>query len=176
MGLYVRQLKLGPMDNFVYLLGAEDSPETAIVDPAWDVPAALRAAEKDGRSVTHALLSHHHHDHVNGLEDVLAHGGIRVHAHRADVPRLPPGLQREVTPLDALNADAVERHTEAVVDKAGSLDVNTYASLVAFILQSNGAQPGTDAFTPAIQVWAIGVSGSSQFDCPRVPQPAPGSE
>jgi len=26
MGLYVRQLKLGPMDNFVYLLGAEDSP------------------------------------------------------------------------------------------------------------------------------------------------------
>ena len=49
MGLYVRQLKLGPMDNFVYLLGAEDSPETAIVDPAWDVPAALRAAEEDAR-------------------------------------------------------------------------------------------------------------------------------
>ena len=106
MGLYVRQLKLGPMDNFVYLLGAEDSPETAIVDPAWDVPAALRAAEEDGRKVTHALLSHHHHDHVNGLADVLAHGGIRVHAHRADVPRLPPGLQREVTPLDA--GDVVE--------------------------------------------------------------------
>jgi glyoxylase-like metal-dependent hydrolase (beta-lactamase superfamily II) len=106
MGLYVRQLKLGPMDNFVYLLGAEDSPETAIVDPAWDVSAALRAAEEDGRKVTHALLSHHHHDHVNGLADVLAHGGIRVHAHRADVPRLPPGQQREVTPLDA--GDVVE--------------------------------------------------------------------
>ena len=106
MGLYVRQLKLGPMDNFVYLLGAEDSPETAIVDPAWDVPAALRAAEEDGRRVTHALLSHHHQDHVNGLEDVLAHGGIRVHAHRADVPKLAPGLQREVTPLDA--GDVVE--------------------------------------------------------------------
>jgi len=106
MGLYVRQLKLGPMDNFVYLLGAEDSPETAIVDPAWDVPAALRAAEEDGRRVTHALLSHHHHDHVNGLEDVLAPGGIRVHAHRADVPKLAPGLQREVTPLDA--GDVVE--------------------------------------------------------------------
>jgi len=106
MGLYVRQLKLGPMDNFVYLLGAKDAPETAIVDPAWDVSAALRAAEEDGRKLTHALLSHHHHDHVNGLADVLAHGGIRVHAHRADVPRLPPGLQREVTPLDA--GDVVE--------------------------------------------------------------------
>ena len=70
MGLYVRQMKLGPMDNFVYLIGAEGARETAIVDPAWDVDAALRAAEEDGREVTHALVSHHHFDHVNGLPDL----------------------------------------------------------------------------------------------------------
>src|SRR5438128_12393507 len=84
--LYVRQLKLGPMDNFVYLVGAADARETAVVDAAWDVAAALRAAEEDGRTVTHALVSHHHFDHVNGLPEVLAHGGIRVVAHGADVP------------------------------------------------------------------------------------------
>ncbi len=106
MGLYVRQLKLGPMENFVYLLGAEGSPQTAIVDPAWDVPAALRAAREDGREVTHALLSHHHFDHVNGLPDLLAQGGIRVFAHRADIPRLAPEVRAEVTPLEA--GDAVE--------------------------------------------------------------------
>jgi len=106
MALYVRQLKLGPMENFVYLVGAEGAPETALVDPAWDVAAALRAAEEDGRAITHALLSHHHYDHVNGLPQVLSQGGIRVFAHRADVPRLAPELQREVTPLDA--GDAVE--------------------------------------------------------------------
>jgi hydroxyacylglutathione hydrolase len=106
MALYVRQLKLGPMENFVYLVGAEGAPETAIVDPAWDVAAALRAAQADGRAITHALLSHHHYDHVNGLPQVLSQGGIRVFAHRADVPRLAPELQREVTPLDA--GDAVE--------------------------------------------------------------------
>ncbi|HYS10109.1 MAG TPA: MBL fold metallo-hydrolase [Myxococcales bacterium] len=106
MALYVRQLKLGPMENFVYLLGAEGSRETAIVDPAWDVPAALRAAEEDGRKVTHALVSHHHFDHVNGLPEVLAAGGIRVYAHRADVPRLAPDLRSEVTALDA--GDVVE--------------------------------------------------------------------
>ena len=33
--------------------------------------------------------------------------------------------------------------------KPGSLDVKTYASLVAFILQSNGARPGASEFTPA---------------------------
>jgi glyoxylase-like metal-dependent hydrolase (beta-lactamase superfamily II) len=101
MSLYVRQLKLGPMENFVYLVGAEDVRETAIVDPAWDVEAAVRAAEEDGRTLTHALLSHHHFDHVNGVPAVLSRGGIRVLAHRADVPKLAPEVQREVTPLDA---------------------------------------------------------------------------
>jgi hydroxyacylglutathione hydrolase len=106
MALYVRQLKLGPMENFVYLVGADGARETAIVDPAWDVAAGLRAAEEEGRTITHALISHHHFDHVNGLPQVLAQGGIRVFAHRADVPKLAPELQREVTPLDA--GDAVE--------------------------------------------------------------------
>jgi glyoxylase-like metal-dependent hydrolase (beta-lactamase superfamily II) len=106
MALYVRQLKLGPMENFVYLVGAADARETAIVDPAWDVSEAVRAASEDGRVLTHALVSHHHFDHVNGLPDVLAQGGIRVYAHRADVPKLAPELQREVIPVDA--GDAVD--------------------------------------------------------------------
>ena len=46
--LYVRQLKLGPMDNFVYLVGPEGSPEVLVVDPAWDVPALEKALEEDG--------------------------------------------------------------------------------------------------------------------------------
>ena len=106
MALYVRQLKLGPMENFVYLVGAAEARETAIIDAAWDVEAAVRAAEEDGRVLTHALVSHHHADHVNGLPEVLARGGIRVHAHGADIPKLAPELQREVTPVAA--GDAVE--------------------------------------------------------------------
>jgi hydroxyacylglutathione hydrolase len=95
--MYVRQLKVGPMENFVYLIGAYDSAETAIIDAAWDVDAALRAAEAEGREVTHALVSHHHFDHVNGLPELLASRGVRVHAHAADVPKLAPELQSEVT-------------------------------------------------------------------------------
>ena len=106
MALYVRQLKLGPMENFVYLVGAPGVKETAIVDPAWDVSEAVKAALADGRVLTHALVSHHHFDHVNGLPDVLARGGIRVYAHGADVPKLAPELQREVTAVAA--GDAVE--------------------------------------------------------------------
>src|SRR5260370_31100786 len=106
MALYVRQLRLGPMENFVYLVGASEARETAVVDAAWDVAAAVRAAEEDGRVLTHALVSHHHHDHVNGLPEILAHGGIRVIAHALDVPKLAPELHPEATAVSP--GDAVD--------------------------------------------------------------------
>lgn len=105
-GLYLRQLQLGPMENFVYLLGAEGARETAIVDPAWDIDAALAAAAEYGRTITHAVLSHHHHDHVNGALPLLAKASVRVHAGKADVAKLAPELQPEVTAL--AGGDAVQ--------------------------------------------------------------------
>jgi glyoxylase-like metal-dependent hydrolase (beta-lactamase superfamily II) len=99
-GLYVRQLQLGPMENFVYLVGAADAKETAIVDAAWDVDAALAAAEADGRTVTHALVSHWHFDHTNGLAPLLARKGVRVCVHKDDAPELPREVQGELSRVD----------------------------------------------------------------------------
>ncbi len=86
MALYVRQLPLGPMQNFVYLLGAEGAREVAVVDPAWDVPAVLAAAARDGKEVVAALVTHHHFDHVNGLEELLEkRPSVRAYAQAAEV-------------------------------------------------------------------------------------------
>lgn len=86
MDLYVKQLRLGPMENFVYLLGAKGAREAAVVDPAWDVPAILAAAEADGREIVAALITHHHHDHLNGLPSLLeARPTVRVFAQKAEI-------------------------------------------------------------------------------------------
>lgn len=105
-GLFVQQLELGPMENFVYLVGAEGARETALVDVAWDVDAALAAAEAAGREVTHALVSHWHFDHTNGLAPLLERKGVRICANAADVPRLPREVQGEVSAVSG--GDAVE--------------------------------------------------------------------
>src|SRR5258708_8655066 len=96
-GLYVRQLKLGPMEAFAYLVGAEGARETAIVDAAWEVDEALAAAAADGREVTHALVSHWHFDHTNGLAPLLEKQGVSVCAHTKDAPRLPKEVRGEIT-------------------------------------------------------------------------------
>lgn len=99
MSLWLRQLELGPMKNFVYLVGATDSVETAVIDPAWDAAAILEAVESEGRQLTHALLTHRHFDHCNAVPEMLAHG-VRVHVHPADRLRIagdiPPS---ELTPV-----------------------------------------------------------------------------
>lgn len=83
--LYLKQLKLGPMDNFVYLIGAEGAPEVAVTDPAWDVDAIERAIVQDEKRLACAIVSHSHHDHINGLPDLLARHDIPVYAQRREV-------------------------------------------------------------------------------------------
>jgi hydroxyacylglutathione hydrolase len=93
MNLYVRQLKLGPMDNFVYLLGAEGAAEVAVMDPAWDVPAIEQAAAEDGKVLRCAVVSHCHADHINGLPELLGRHDIPVYAQRQEVA-FSPELRR----------------------------------------------------------------------------------
>lgn len=112
--LYVRQLKLGPMDNFVYLVGAKDSPEVVVVDPAWDVDAIFRAAEEDGKKVSAAFCSHCHGDHINGLPDLLARVDVPVYAQKAEADfsselrRLSGDALRPLGPGDRFNVGPLE--------------------------------------------------------------------
>ncbi|HEY8211791.1 MAG TPA: MBL fold metallo-hydrolase [Myxococcaceae bacterium] len=83
--LYVRQLQLGPMENFVYLVGAEGAEEVAAVDPAWDVDAIARAAAEDGKRIACAVVSHCHHDHMNGLPELLRRMDVPVYAQKKEL-------------------------------------------------------------------------------------------
>lgn len=88
-GLYTRQLALGPMDNFVYLVGAEGAPEVAVIDAAWDVDAIERAAAEDGKRIVCAIVSHCHHDHTNGLPELLGRHDLPVFAQRRELEFSP---------------------------------------------------------------------------------------
>lgn len=81
-------------DNYVWLLHDPSAGATAAVDPAVAEP--VRAAlDRLGWSLTHILLTHHHHDHVGGVDDLKAATGCTVIGARDDARRLP-GLDRGV--------------------------------------------------------------------------------
>ncbi len=67
------------MNNFIYLIEDMSSKRAAIVDPAWDVPRMLKLAEKHGVTITDILLTHSHHDHINGVNNVLDKYDAELH-------------------------------------------------------------------------------------------------
>jgi len=109
MPLRLRQLKIGPMANFVYLLGSTESDDAVVLDAAWDVPAILDAAAELGLTIRHAAVSHTHSDHINGLAPLLERAPtVRVHVNPLEAHR----LRRE---LGASEVKASEPGTTLVI-------------------------------------------------------------
>ena len=86
MKLYLKQIELGPLQNFVYLIGSLETREAAVVDPAWDVPRILEAAAQDEMRITTVIITHTHFDHVNGVEEIVRATDAQVVVHKKEAP------------------------------------------------------------------------------------------
>src|SRR2546429_1255917 len=95
--MFLKQMELGPMQNFVYLVGDPQTRECVVVDPAWEIDTIVEAAQADGMTLTGALVTHTHQDHVGGsleswgmpgripgLEELLERVKAKVRVHKAE--------------------------------------------------------------------------------------------
>ena len=91
--LYLRQMELGPMQNFVYLIGDPETRECVVVDPAWEIDAILDQVAADGMQLGGVLVTHTHQDHVGGhlfghdipgIEALLERTPAKVYVHAAE--------------------------------------------------------------------------------------------
>ncbi len=80
----IEVMELGPMENFIYLITDRKTRRTAVVDPAWDVPAILAWARDKDVQITDILLTHSHHDHINGVDQILANFDSQLHLCRTE--------------------------------------------------------------------------------------------
>jgi glyoxylase-like metal-dependent hydrolase (beta-lactamase superfamily II) len=82
--LYLKQLELGPMANYVYLVGDPDRRQVAVVDPAWEVDRLVQLTQDEDLTISAILITHSHFDHINGVEDLLNRTRARVYIHKAE--------------------------------------------------------------------------------------------
>ncbi|HEX7231994.1 MAG TPA: MBL fold metallo-hydrolase, partial [Candidatus Binatia bacterium] len=95
--LYFKQIEIGPMQNYVYLIGSAETRKVAVVDAAWEIDTILKIAAKDDVEITHAFVTHTHPDHVGGrfsgveipgVNELLNKCKLKVVVHRAEADAL----------------------------------------------------------------------------------------
>jgi hydroxyacylglutathione hydrolase len=78
--VFVKQLLLGPMGNFIYILGDPITKQCAVIDPAWDVLAIEKEVLRESYVISAVILTHGHHDHINGLSELTGRHQVPVYA------------------------------------------------------------------------------------------------
>jgi len=107
--LLIQQYEIGPLNNFLYLLGDPETKEMAIVDPAWDVDFLCTEAKRLGYKITSVFLTHAHPDHVNGLDKLLSMHPVPVYISKFEYPALRPKAKGliDVTQKDKLSVGKI---------------------------------------------------------------------
>ena len=111
--LYLKQIEIGPMQNYVYLIGSAETRKVAVVDAAWEIDTILRIAAQDEMEITYAFVTHTHPDHVGGrfsgveipgVSELLSKCKVKVVVHKAEAEAL-----KGLAPSDIIKAESGDK-------------------------------------------------------------------
>jgi len=162
--LYFKQLEIGPMKNYVYLIGSTETRKAAVVDAAWEIDTILKIAAQDEMEITHALVTHTHPDHVgggfagmaiDGATELLEKCKAKVVVHKAEAEFI-----KGLSPTDMIKSDNGDK-----ID-VGDVEIQ--------LMHTPGHTPGSQCFLIGGRV----ISGDTMFidACGRVDFPGGNAE
>ena len=125
-GLYLKQMEIGQMENFVYFVGSNATREVFVVDPAWQVDTLLRIAKEEDLKIKGALISHYHFDHTNGIGELLESVDCPVYVNKKDMPYLEAG------------SDNIKTADDGTKLKIGDVEIE--------LIHTPGHTPGSQCF------------------------------
>ncbi|HEY2772520.1 MAG TPA: MBL fold metallo-hydrolase [Candidatus Binatia bacterium] len=161
-GLSIKQIEIGPMQNYVYIVADMEQRKALLVDPAWQIQGLVDELDKQDLELVGALITHYHPDHIGGdfaghhiegIQELMAARPCKIYIHKAEAPYVQHQLG--LTP-----ADYVQTDDSTTVD-VGRIPVR--------LLHTPGHTPGSQCFLVGGHL----VSGDTLFigSCGRVDLP-----
>ena len=87
--MIIKQIEIGSMDNFSYIVGCEATRKALVIDPGPDVDRIAAEAEAEGLVIAMIVNTHTHGDHTAGNARLKAMTGAPIVLHEKDAPGYP---------------------------------------------------------------------------------------
>lgn len=127
------------MVNFVYAIGDHETGEAVLVDPAYAPGELIEMVGADGLTVTGALATHYHPDHVGGemmghtiagIDELLEHIDVPIHVNTNEVP----WVERRTS----VGTDHLSAHDSSDIVRVGAIEIE--------LIHTPGHTPGSQCF------------------------------
>ena len=82
--MFFKQVHVGPMQNFSYIIGDEKTREAAVVDAGWEVVKLIDIINKEKLVIKKIILTHSHYDHIQKVEELAEKTSATVYFHEDD--------------------------------------------------------------------------------------------
>jgi len=90
----VHQIEVGNMQNFTYILEDEDTGESIILDPSWNLDEIQKVITRHDLKVKYIVNTHHHFDHTLGNEAMAKETEAKILQHESST------LKHDITLVD----------------------------------------------------------------------------
>ncbi len=76
------QIAMGGDRNYGYIIGDEESKESAVIDPSYTPDRIIMRAKELGLKIKYIINTHNHYDHTNGNDYIKKATNAQIVAHK----------------------------------------------------------------------------------------------
>jgi len=80
--MIVKQIPVGSMANFTYVIADEKTRTATVIDPSWDLEKVLGVLKENDLKLQYIINTHTHFDHVLGNEQLATLTGAKIIMHK----------------------------------------------------------------------------------------------
>lgn len=134
--MFIKQLQVGNMAVFAYLIGDPVTGDALVIDPADNVEEIIEVAKRSNLNINYIVNTHGHVDHTGGNAEMKKLTGARIIIHEADSPMLA------ATPVMILRMFGAKQSPPADI-KVKDGDIIDVGNITLKVMHTPGHSPGS---------------------------------